>query len=163
MQSRTIKILNELNQPGAFQSLTWRRLMKTRKGIADIVEKECQAVVSSGTSFANRKDVREAIERGERGEVQPLPFGSWLQFPFVISHTSKAGEYKEYVRVYPPSNAQENNFDFKTQVKYLLNGVEVNKDQIKDLCLASETSEKDKPECMTISSENIIKVGEIII
>ena len=113
MKQKTTKILNALNDAGQFNKVAWRSILKTRKDFPGLVEKVVCAVVSAGTDYANRKSVREAIDNGEREEVGALPWGQWLQFPHVIAHTNKAGDYNEYIRLYPPSEAQKDSFSWR--------------------------------------------------
>lgn len=48
--------------------------------------KVTEGVVTTGVDFANLAKVQEGIANGERGEVQPLPWGEWVEFPYIITH-----------------------------------------------------------------------------
>jgi len=102
--------------------------LKSVQGVTVI--KRSELFVTAGTEFANRKDIREAIEAGERGEVQPLPWGVWVQYPFIIGHTPKStGEYTEYIRLFPPTQAQLQYFNLAPKVQFTANGAEVTRER----------------------------------
>ena len=164
MTTKTKAILDELNQAGAFNRVRWQRAVKTRKGIAHVIEKRVSACVATGVDYAHRKSIKEAIANGERGPVQPLPWGEWDTFPYVIRHTNKQGEYREYIRLYPPTTAQANVFDFGLTAEYLLDGNIVDKATIAPMVLASELQSPDlAPECLTVKSEDVYEVcGKLV-
>lgn len=134
----------------------WRRNMKTRKGVLQIVEKETETSIRAGIDFANLGAVKDGIESGERGEVQPLPWGHWKEFPFIIAHTPKGQtEEIDYVRLYPSSFG-----NIKTHVRYFINGVVSTEEQTKELTLASEFRETDEPIlCYTVKAKDVITIG----
>ena len=85
-----------------------------------ILEKETVGLFTAGKNFANLKAVKEAIAAGERGEVQKLPFGEWVTFPFIIKHTKDNVE-TFYIRLYPDPKS-------RIAVKYFVNQQQVEKE-----------------------------------
>lgn len=130
---------------GQFHSVKWEKTLKTRKGIADKITKESQAILRLGVSYDNKKAVQMKRENGELPkENQGLPYGEWERFPYLIKHN---GGYQ--LRVTTAENTT-----FKT--KYYLNGEEVSKEDIEKLVLASEVKPSDrKIDVFNIKIENI--------
>ena len=148
-----------LNCKGNFVKVYWKSnpspaAAHKKNGV--ILEKVTNAVVRAGIDFANLSSVKEGIENGERGEVQSLPWGEYLVFPYLIKHRSKGSDTDTiYVRLYPSvANTPK--------VKYFVNGVSVAKEEFASYLTASEASkllhpEDNKPvECFTIKQENIL-------
>ena len=144
--------LNSLfNAKGQFISATFKSEKKpasTFKGTR--LEKIVEGTFRAGINFANLKSVKEGIESGERGEVQPLPWGVWVQFPYTISHKEEI-----YVRLYPTENC-------KLKATYLADGVEVTREKFLSYLTPSEQAramDGERPECITIKKSNILKLG----
>ena len=103
---------------GQFISATFKSEKKpaaTFKGVR--LEKRIEGTFRAGINFANLSSVKEGIANGERGEVQPLPWGTWLQFPYLISHKEET-----YVRLYPTENC-------KLKATYLVDDIEVTREK----------------------------------
>lgn len=117
----------------------------------NIVQKVTEMTVISGVSFENRKDIREAIEAGERGEVQALPWGQWKQFPHVIEHKGQ-----DYIRLYLPSKAQiEAGFFKPTTVSFTCNGKPISRDEAIALCGSKAQAKENESGCMTVKAGNL--------
>lgn len=139
------------NNKGQFISV----MFKSEKKAAAIhknvkLEKRIEGVFRAGIDFGNLSSVKKGIENGERGEVQPLPFGEWLKFPYLI-------QYKEtqYIRLYPTTNCV-------LKVQYLVNGVESTKENFLSFLTPSDKAKAEngeKPECITVKVSNLIKLG----
>ena len=104
--------------------------------------------------FQNLSSVKEAIESGERGEVQELPWGEWVYYPYLIKHNESY-----YLRMYPT--------DSIPVVRYFVNDVEVTKDVFATYLTPSEakkllSEDKEKPECFTIKMENVLSTEEVV-
>lgn len=118
---------------------------------SNIVQKVTEMTVISGISFENRKDIRDAIEAGERGAVQALPWGQWKQFPHVIEHKGA-----DYIRLYLPSKAQqESGFCKPTVVSFTCNGVPITREQAVTLCGSKAQAKENESGCMTVHAENL--------
>lgn len=102
----------------------------------------------AGIDFANLSTVKEGIENGERGEVQSLPWGEWVSFPYHIQHKGK-----DYVRLYPPAGG----FIQTPKVQYFINDEEVDKDTFNSKLTPSAAKSKET-ECFTIAADNIISI-----
>jgi hypothetical protein len=100
-------------------------------------------VARAGIDFANLASTRKGIEGGERGEVQPLSWGEWFAFPYVITHK---GGY--YFRLYPVS---------VQSVTYMVNGAEVSREAWLGYLTPSARAEAEsgeRPHCITVKAEN---------
>ena len=120
------------------------------------LEKKTSAIVRSGINFSNLSAVKIGIEEGTRGEVQELPFGEWLQFPYIIKHIPKGSEEETlYIRLYPS--------DSKSNTLYYVNGELTDKETFASYLTPSESKklfEGEKPLCFTVKRENIIGVED---
>jgi hypothetical protein len=142
-----------LDSKGSFVKVCWRSFPKpaaAHKGV--VLEKTTSAVCRAGIDFSNLGVVKEAIANGERGEVEPLPWGEWKKFPYIIEHKGV-----EYIRLYPSNAANQ----FPT-CRYFVDGVEVSKEAFSCYLTPAEARkllapvEEDKPLCFTIKRENVI-------
>lgn len=149
-----------LNAKGQYVTARWKSIVKTSAQYSDLnIEKITSAVVRAGIDFANLSSVKEGIENGERGEVKPLKWGSWKQFPYIIEHTKKSGEYNEYVRLYP-----SNSPNHIPSVSYFVDGVKTTKNEIMEYLTPSDAKKLtsgEKPECFTLTSTNILDIVEM--
>jgi hypothetical protein len=141
--------------PGAMMRVVIESPVPTLKSVVGVaVVKRSELFVTAGTEFANRKDVREAIEAGERGQVGPLPWGVWQQYPFIIAHKGN-----EYVRLYPPSEAQLANFNLTPKATFFANGQEISRAQAITLCGSKAKTDENKHEAFAVNSANIVTIG----
>lgn len=139
------------NHKGQHVRAIWKRKLKTLKSAGNLtIEKKTIAYVRAGINFANLATVQTGIANGERGEVQSLPWGEWVESPFIIRHKGN-----EYLRLYPAS------FDnLKPRVEYTLNGVPCDAETVKPFCLASEFRDsEEKIECFTIKAESLVAIA----
>ena len=156
------EILSRIQQNrGAFMCVEIESAVPTLKSVQGVsVVKRSILYVTAGTEFANRKDVREAIEAGERGEVGPLPWGAWVQYPFIIGHTPKAtGVYTEYVRLFPPSEAQLAHFNLAPRVQFFANGEAVSRDVAMQYCGSRAKADDAKHDAFAVAAENICSIA----
>jgi hypothetical protein len=136
---------------GNFISATFRSEKKPASAFKGTrLEKVIEGTFRAGINFANLGSVKKGIANGERGEVQPLPWGVWKKFPYVI-------EYKEteYIRLYPTENC-------RLKATYLVDSVEVDREKFLSYLTPSErerATEGERPECITIKKDNILKLG----
>jgi hypothetical protein len=133
---------------GANLSVVIVKPLKTKRVHAgNVVEKKTNLVIRGGVEYDNLSVVKEGREDGSLPDQnQGLPWGEWAEYPLHITHKGS-----DYARFYPASGIQ-----FPVTTSYFLNGVEVSKDAVKDLCLSSEfPTHKDEPLCYTIKAENV--------
>ena len=146
------QILNKiLHTKGQFIKVFWKSNPSPAAKHKDIVlEKVTEGVCRAGIEYQNLKPVKEAIESGEKEAIEQLPFGTWLVYPYLITHKETT-----YVRLYP----SESN---KPKSKFFVNGEEVTKEVFAEYLTPSEAKkllepkEKDKPLCFTVKLENIL-------
>lgn len=124
---------------------------KVNAGI--VLEKETLGAFKAGINYANIKEVREAIEAGERGPVQAPKGKKWKQFPHILE-SLKTGE--ELVRLYPSSGSNQ-----RPSVIYRVNGNEVSKDDFLSYLPESkrQSNSADKT-CFDCRVSNILDIEE---
>lgn len=152
---KAIEIVQELqNKKGRHIRATWSRMAKTFANCPHVITKRTSVFVRSGINFEHIAVVQNGIEKGERPEVQPLPWGQWREgfFPYVIDHKGI-----EYIRLYPAT------FDNLTpSVEWTIDGTPANFEKVKSFLLSSELPKKDeKPLCFTVKVESIIGIGDL--
>lgn len=107
--------------------------------------KSVRMVARAGIDFANLAVVREGIASGERGEVQPLPWGEWESFPYVIAHKGE-----RYYRLYPVAGSVPS-------VTYMVDGVAVDREAWMGYLTPSERARMEsgeRPDCITVKASN---------
>jgi hypothetical protein len=133
---------------GANIILEWVRDLKTRKGVTDNLTKSVRMVGRVGMDYNHLGAVQEKRESGELpAEPQPLPWGTWAKFPYLIEH--KGGFY---LRLYKGTSEKVH-----PECHFFRNGVEVSKEEIAPSLLKSELEERDG-DCFTCKVENMTKI-----
>lgn len=150
LETLTIEAMKEITKEiiegknGAFRSVSWQTEKKPSakfKGIS--LRKSTRAVVRAGINYANLKDVQEGIANGERGEVQPLPWGQWEKFPYTISHKGK-----RYVRLYIQGG--------QIETEYFVNGKKCEKSEFESYLNPSDVGKKNDTGTITVAEENLV-------
>jgi hypothetical protein len=113
------------------------------------LEKITSGAFRAGIDYANLSEVKEAIAAGERGEVEPLPWGEWVMFPFHIHHKEK-----DYLRLYPATGG----FIQSPKVTYFMAEHEISKEEYLSMLPPSSRKSSDKP-CFVVNMDNIIQIG----
>lgn len=133
---------------GSYLAVITEKPLKARKGVAGKFVKTSKLIVRAGISYDAQKAVQAKRESGEAPATnQGLPFGEWISFPYHIGHKGK-----DYIRLYlSPIH--------KAQTVYTLDGKEISKETAQELCLASNFSKGGKPDCITVSADNIKAIG----
>jgi hypothetical protein len=161
-QSLTAEMVKEKikNAKGYFVKAAWKSNPKPAASFKEmILEKRTVAVVQAGVNFANLSTVKDGIEKGERGEVGELPWGSWKEFPYIIEHKGA-----EYIRLYP-----SHGHNHTPKSMYYVNGQEVDKATFASYLTKSEAEkilnpkEEDRPLCFTVKSDNIMGIPEDVV
>jgi hypothetical protein len=144
-----------LSCKGQFASVTFKSNPKpaaSSKGV--MLEKVTTGVFRAGINFANISSVKDGIASNERGEVQPLAWGEWVNFPFVIAHKGE-----NFLRLTVASGKV-------MSVTFSVNGVEVSREEFETHLIPSARSEakadKAPVEVITIKEANLISFnGEV--
>lgn len=118
------------------------------------LEKIVTGAFRAGIAFENLGQVKEAIERGERGEVESLPWGHWVQYPYRIDH-EKDGVEKSYIRFYPPTGG----FIQIPKVEYYIDGKSATKEEYVECLTDSQKNPKPK-DCFVVEVNNILELGK---
>lgn len=119
--------------------------------------KQIEGLFRAGIQFQNLGAVKEAVEAGERPEVGKLPWGEWVNYPYVIEHKGQ-----RYTRLYPPHARDENGklvASWKAgqlKVTYMIDGQTVSKEDFEALLNPSDRSKGDIPDCFTVKSDNLV-------
>jgi hypothetical protein len=141
-----------LNCKGQYISLITKTTVQpaaAHKSVA--LEKIISNKYRAGIQFKNLTSVKKAIESGEREEIQPLRWGKWKKYPYVIEHKDK-----EYIRLYPSTNS-----DSGIEVKYKVNGKEVPRSAFNAYLKPSDLNKQGAiPECYYIALDNILEIKE---
>lgn len=149
LHPNSVAFLNAVqSKKGQFIELSFKsegKPSKDHKG--RVLEKRTVGIYRTGVNYANLSSVKEAIANGERGEVQPLPWGKWAVFPFIID---KEGE--EYLRI-TTSPAH------RPKVNYFVDGIEVSKEHYLSMLPPSARVPSEPSEVFTIKAKNLIGVA----
>ena len=156
MKVTATDVLNKiLKCKGSFVKASWKSNPKPKAAFKRVVlEKVSVGVVRAGIDYAKISSVKEGIADGTRGEVQPLPWGEWEQFPYTISHKGES-----YIRLYPSGN-------HKTKTTYFADGSVVSETEFCEYLTPSAADEilnpnPDKPLlCFTVKANNILGIPE---
>jgi hypothetical protein len=136
-----------LSKTGQICSVTWQRPCKTYKGETRKVEKRVSAVVRAGVNFDAMASVKEKRENGELPpENTGLPWGEWFVFPYIIAH--KGDHYLRFSH-FPGG---------KLETHFFLDGKEVNKGKLREICLASEFTERESLDCFNVRASSILSL-----
>lgn len=116
------------------------------------VLKYTTTTVRKGINYANIKNVKDKVAKGEMSSEHKLAWGQWKAGfkGLIIEHTDKKGVYKEYVRLYATPN--------KPQINWFLNGRPISKEELiaKGVVPSSYWNKSnEKTECFTICTANI--------
>lgn len=148
------------NHKGQIMPCVIQNTVKTLKGVSAVVVKRNSCYIVAGIDYANRKEVREAIEAGQRGEVQPLPWGTWGEYPYIIKHTPKgANEVNEYIRLYPPTEIQAQTFNLKSRVEFFADGRPIDRQTAIQYCGTKAESSDSVPMAITPNVASIVSIG----
>lgn len=112
-----------------------------------------------GISYKNtKKAIARAEAKGVKMEdVTKLPWGQWKDDSCrIICHTNKAGQYKEYLRVYDTPN--------KPKVQYYIDSTPVTKEYLRTTGYVPESffTNKNDTGCYSICLDNIEWLGKPI-
>ena len=134
---------------GTFRTVVFKSNPKPAAAFKGVnLEKITTMVVRTGINFSNLSSVKEGIASGERGEVQSLPWGSWLSFPFIIGHKGE-----EFVRLTLCEGK-------KPSTVFKVDDVVVTREVFNTFLTASDAKPSDKPvEVITVKLKNIISIG----
>ena len=151
--SNTNNVINAfLSAAGQFASVTFKSTpTPAAKFKGTMLEKTTTGVFRSGINFANLTSVKEGIANNERGEVQPLAWGSWEKFPFVIAHKGE-----RFLRLTTVKGV-------KSKSVFKVNGIEVGRDEFESFLVESARSGNKAPtEVFNIKEANLVSFnGEV--
>jgi hypothetical protein len=151
--ANTNNVINAfLSSAGQFASVTFKSNPKPAaefKGVT--LEKTTTGVFRSGVNFANLASTKAEFATGERTEVQPLAWGSWEQFPFVIAHKGE-----RFLRLTTVNGV-------KSKSTFKVNGTEVSRDEFEKFLVPSARSSAKAPtEVFNIKEANLVSFnGEV--
>jgi hypothetical protein len=149
----TVRQVVASKKKGQFANMVYEKQLKTLKNVQARVEKHTEMMVRFGIDYDKIGKVQDKRELGILpSQNAGLPWGQWVEE--ADGSESHFIEHKgnKYLRAYPLSG----NIPKTT---YYVDGVEVDKDTAKALCLASEfrTSEGGV-DCVTIGVDKIISI-----
>ena len=137
-----------LSKKGQFVNVVYEKPIKQLKTSPYAkVTKEVSLVGRAGVTYDNIQKVKDKRESGELPEEnQGLPYGFWINYPYILEHKGK-----QYARL---SLVQNN----KPKITYKINGKEVDQKTALEYSLASEKPKEDKPDVINICLDNIISI-----
>jgi hypothetical protein len=114
------------------------------------LRKVSTATVRSGVEYGNLRNVREAIEAGERGPVQARAWGTWIVPNILLGHKGR-----EYIAFYP-INGQ------RVATTYTVNGVEVTREDFTTYMRPGDVRKMGEPiDVFTVNVEGVRAVGDL--
>lgn len=137
-------------RPGSFHRIRYQRPLKFRKAFeeANFGFKETEGIFRLGINYENLGAVREKREADGSENEGMAPSLQWLVFPRLILNTKTE---KIYARIYT-ANGQI------PKVSYTLNGSPVEKESLREYCLASEFADHKEVPCFLLDVENFISI-----
>lgn len=150
------KVRALLNLKGQVISLTIGREAKMRQKVdsSQVYKFTKNLVCRVGVDYSNISAVKEKQSNGTLpSETQPRSWGEYVIFPYLIQH--KNSLYFHF-STFPSNN--------KAQVTWVRNSQEINVEEVKRVCLASETSDRETTlECFDLCIEHILTIngGEV--
>lgn len=149
----TTNVINAfLLAAGQFASVTFKSNPKPAAEFkGTVLEKTTTGVFRSGVNFANLSTVKAEFANGERTEVEPLAWGTWEKFPFVIAHKGE-----RFLRLTTVKGV-------KSKSTFTVNGVEVTRDEFEKFLVPSARSSAKAPtEVFNIKEANLVSFnGEV--
>jgi hypothetical protein len=143
-----VAIIDGYNK-GVFSIVEMEKTLKVKKGFQPITKKS-SFQVQLGVEYDNKKSVQEKRADGTLpAENAGLPWGEWLQYPYVITHKGE-----QYLRV------SLFNGTFKPTAAYYQNGVEITREQAQAQAYASEFQDHSGADCFSLKASNIVRVGK---
>lgn len=126
----------------------WVRACKVKKTCTDSITKAVRMVGRIGIDYNNLSAVQTKRENGELPSTpQPLPWGQWAIFPWLIEHKDKY-----YLRLYNGTSSI-----IKPEVHFFNNGVETTLEAISPVLLASE-KDKEHGDCFCCKVEDMTRI-----
>lgn len=132
---------------GQYVSAEWQSTVKPAAQHSGVnITKRVKSTVRAGIDYAN-------MARNEGKETGALPWGEWVQFPYVISHKGQP-----YARLYPTGNGSQ-----RASATFTINGQPATREQVATLLTPSAARDlldtsKDIA-CFTVKGENLIALG----
>jgi hypothetical protein len=128
-----------LSCKGSHVSVRYQTFDKPRKEskAAGVVELKriVKGAFRAGLEFQNLTEIKEAIAKGERGEIQPRKWGVYTKYPFILEHNGA-----EYVALYPATGG----FIQRPKTTYFVNGEETDRATYNAHLTDSDQAKKEK-------------------
>jgi hypothetical protein len=117
------------------------------------LQKITSGVVRIGAEYQNLAPVKEAIESGERGEIQPPSGKVWESYPYVLRGIKDPSQ--RYLQVAYPTGGNIQ----RSTTEYFVDGVATSKEAFESMLVPSARSANRKaPLTWTIKVENILGI-----
>jgi|688.fasta_scaffold417557_3 hypothetical protein len=143
-----VAIIDGYNK-GVFSIVEMEKTLKVKKGFSPITKKS-SFQVQLGVEYDNKKSVIEKRADGTLpAENTGLPWGEWLQYPYVIQHKGE-----QYLRVSLFKGS------YKPTAAYFQDGVEITREQAQAQAYASEFTDHSGADCFSLKASNIVRVGK---
>ncbi len=155
------ELLNSLEKipNGRIFNITWKKELPTYKGIDKTVIKTVDTTARKGIDYTHTGYYKSRVLDSNPNNPKPekikkteLLWGHWVERNLLIGYTNKAGEYKEYLRLYITGN--------RPKVIYTMDGIEVDKKDLKGIVTAAGLKHTGIEICYNIPIDNIVKIGK---
>jgi hypothetical protein len=147
------KVRALLNLKGQVISLQIGRPAKMRQKVeSSPVYKFSKLVCRVGIDYSNIAAVKEKQSNGTLpSETQPRSWGTYVVFPYVIFHRD---QLYFHFSTFPSNN--------KTEVVWVRDNKVVDIEEVKRVCLASETFERETTlDCFDLAVEHILEINGV--
>lgn len=127
------------------------------------IDKYTSTTVRKGVHYQNLAAYKKQLAMCDNAKLYEkltkpleLPWGKWMEGHegYIIEHTNKAGEYKQYLRMYTSPN--------KPKSTYFLNGKPITRTEIEGMNIVSPSywNKSNETGTMTITLDKIVRIGK---
>jgi len=153
---RILEAVKAATKAGRFTSLKTRKPVKMKAGFGPYFKESEYSGARFGLDYDNMASTKEARAEGDAPATpQPLKWGAWIEFPWLIGHENKKGERNNYIRFYARPSA--------VRTRFLdASGNEVDREVVKSGAYASEFPKRGEPRdwlTLTIKASAIVEVN----
>ena len=117
------------------------------------LQKITRGVVRVGAEYQNLAPVKEAIENGERGEIQPPSGKVWESYPYILRGIKDPSQ--RYLQVATPTGGMIQ----RPSSEYFVDGVATFKESFESMLRPSDRSgNRPAPLVFSLKTENILGI-----
>jgi hypothetical protein len=138
-------------QCGANYKAKWKRQLKTKSGVTDIIEKQTTATIRIGVKYDNMASVQAKRQSGELPrQNQGLKGFTWILDGYTVRSVSTG---KQYLRLTSDS------FSHVPQVQFYRNGKPVSFESVKTDIYAKDYPKDERPVVQNVAISDILELN----